>query len=85
MKEVSKKEFKKFYFKYGSEADGWGREYWNDFFENPKRINMKCKVELPASQQETRMMIVNDYSNNEYRMFFFSIDQEEAFFDHPGK
>jgi len=85
MNEITKDEFKEIYFTYGKAEHGWGQEYWDQFFEIPKRQDMKFKVELPASQQKTRMMIVTDYSTNEYRIFFESIDQEEAFFDYPGK
>ncbi len=85
MKEVTKEEFKKIYFKYGKSGEGWDQEYWNKFFESPERKNMKYKVELPANSIENRMMIVTDYSENEYRLFFSSIEQEEAFFDYPGK
>ena len=85
MKEVTKEEFKKIYFKYGKSEDGWNKEYWNEFYQSPKREGMKYMVELPESISESRMMIVDDYGCNEYRLFFFTIEQEEAFFDNPGK
>jgi len=85
MNEVTKVEFKEIYFKYGLADDGWGNEYWDKFYENPKTQNMKYMVKLPANNLKNRMMIVNDYSANEYRLFFVSIDQEEAIFDNPGK
>ena len=85
MKEVTKEEFKLIYFKYGKADEGWGQEYWDKFYENPKNPKMKYMVKLPTSDLEVRMMIINDYSANEYRLFFTSIEQEEAFFDNPGK
>ena len=85
MKEVTKEEFKNIYFKYGLAKDGWGKEYWDKHYENPEKQDMKYKVRLPASNLENRMMIVDDFSTNEHRLFFVSVDQEEAFFDNPGK
>ena len=85
MREVTKEEFKLIYFKYGKTDEGWSQEHWDKLHENPRNENMKYKVKLPTSDLEVRMMIVNDYSANEYRLFFTSIEQEEAFFDNPGK
>ncbi len=79
MKEVTKEEFKSVYFKYGKEDDGWNQEYWDKFYEN--KNDSKFLVELPTNNTKTRMMIVNDFANNEYRLFFVSIDEEEALFD----
>jgi hypothetical protein len=42
-------------------------------------------VQEPATPKHTRMMIVSDFSLNEYRMFFLTEDEEEEFFDYPGK
>ena len=48
--------------------------------EKPKKENMKYFVRLPSNSDESRMMVVADYSANEYRLFFMSEDQEESFF-----
>lgn len=85
MEEVTKEKFKEIYFKYGKSEGGWDQNYWDQFFESPERKSMRYKVELPTSSIECRMMIVTDYSINEYRLFFLSIEREENFFDYPGK
>lgn len=85
MKKVTKEEFKNIYFEYGLAEDGWGKECWDEFYENPKRQNMEYMVKLPANNLESRMMIVADYSTNEYRLFFVSVDQEEHFFNNLGR
>ena len=85
MKEVTKKEFKAIFLKYGKREDGWGKGYWNSHYRFPKKRNMRYLVRLPKNPKENRMMIVNDYSNNEIRLFFMTVDEEEAFFDFPGK
>ena len=83
MKEVGKEEFREIYFRLG--GAGWGREYWEKFYETPKKPGMKYLIEEPPSPQHTRMMIVEDYAVLEYRLFFMTEQAEEAFFDHPGK
>lgn len=80
MEEVTKSTFKKVFFRYGKASDGWGIEYWERTFEHSKSEDMKFLVRLPASDKESRMMIVTDYSNNEHRLFFLTEDQEEDFF-----
>jgi len=86
MKKVSKEYFKEIYFKLGGgSATGWGPEYWNEFFEIEKRPGMKYLVEEPETPQHTRMMIVTDFGNNEYRLFFLTEESEESFFDFPHK
>jgi hypothetical protein len=86
MTEVTKERFKEIYFRLGNGATtGWDLEYWNKFFENEKRSEMKYLVEEPATPAHTRMMIVTDHGRNEYRLFFFTEESEEAFFDFPGK
>jgi hypothetical protein len=86
MKEVTKERFKEIYFKLGGGvATGWSLEYWNKFFENEKRPGMKYLLEEPETPQHTRMMIVTDYGSNEYRLFFFTEEIEESFFDFPGE
>lgn len=86
MKEVTKEEFKEIYFRLGDgAATGWDLEYWNKFFEDEKRPGMKYLLKEPETPEHTRMMIVTDYSRNEYRLFFFTEENEESFFDYPDK
>jgi hypothetical protein len=84
MKEVTKEQFKEIYLRLGGgAATGWDLEYWNRFFEDEKRSGMKYLLEEPETPAHTRMMIVT--GRNEYRLFFFTEDDEESFFDFPGK
>lgn len=80
MQEVTKEEFKEIFLQYGKSSEGWGADYWEKFYEKPKKENMKYFVRLPSNSDESRMMVVADYSANEYRLFFMSEDQEESFF-----
>jgi len=84
MQEVTKEQFRDIYFKLGGgAATGWSAEYWDKFFEKDKRPGMKYLVEEPETQEHTRMMIVADFSVNEYRLFFMTEESEESFFDFP--
>ena len=83
MEKVSKNKFKDTYFKYGKAEDGWGKKYWDNHYENPKNQEIKYFIQLPTNDQENRMMIVD--GKNECRLFFLTVDREEAFFDYPGK
>jgi hypothetical protein len=86
MKEVSKEQFKDIYFSLGGgEASGWGVNYWDEHFEKGDEAGMKYMTQEPESEAHTRMMIVTDYSTNEYRLFFLTVREEEDFFDFPGK
>ena len=86
MKEVTKEQFKAIYFERGGgAAAGWGLEYWNKFFEDEKKAPMKYLLEEPETPEHTRMMIVTDYARNEYRLFFWTEESEESFFDFPDK
>ena len=84
MQEVSKDEFKTIYFQYGKGKDGWTQDYWDQFYESPRREGMTYKVALPKHAEESRMWIVTDYASNEYRLFFMTEESEERFFDFPG-
>jgi hypothetical protein len=53
-------------------------EYWNEFFENEKRPGMKYLIEEPQTPEHMRMMIVTDYGDNEYRLFFLTEESEES-------
>jgi hypothetical protein len=86
MKEVTKEEFEKLYFKLGGgAATGWDLNYWNKFFADNERTDMKYLVEEPETPEHTRMMIVTDNSAKEYRLFFFTEEAEERFFEFPGE
>jgi len=85
MKEVTKKEFKKIYFKYGTKENGWDKECWKQTFERGKDKDMIFKIEEPKSDNYDKMMIVTDYGEREHRLFFFTEESEESFFDYPGK
>ena len=80
MKEVAKEEFKALYFKYGREKDGWGKDYWEHFFEKEPKTPMRYMIEEPESPAHNRMMIVSDYEAKEFRLFFFTEESEESFF-----
>ena len=76
----------KLYFKLGGRAaTGWGRSYWNKFFADNERTDMKYLVEEPETPEHTRMMIVTDYSAKEYRLFFLTEEAEDRFFEFPGE
>jgi hypothetical protein len=84
MKEVTKEQFKEIYLKLGGgDATGWDLEHWNKFFENNQGPAMKYLMEEPQTPEQTRMMIVTDYSTNEYRLFFMTEEAEERFFYFP--
>lgn len=86
MREVTKEEFKRLYFELGGGLrTGWSADYWDLFFEKQKRPNMKYLAQEPETRDHNRMMIVTDFGNNEYRMFFVTEEDEERMFDYPGK
>ena len=86
MKQVIKEEFKKLYFKFGGgAATGWDLNYWNKFFADDEKTDMKYSVEEPETPEHTRMMIVTDFSAKEYRMFFLTEEGEDRFCKFPGE
>jgi hypothetical protein len=85
LKTVSKAEFKEAYFEYGNSKGGYDQNYWDKFFEVERTVPMAYKLQPPASKKHTRMMIVSDYGQREYRMCFLTEDQEERLYDNPGK
>ena len=86
MKEVSKEEFKRVYFELGGgAATGWDLDYWNNFFADDERPDMRYSVEEPETPEHTRMMIVTDSSAKEYRLFFLTEEAEDRFFEFPGE
>jgi len=80
-KEISKEEFKQFYFKYGKLNEGWSQEYGDHFFENEK--DKKYYFAEPESSKYNRMFIVT--GDRIRRMVFLTEEGEESFFDYPGK
>lgn len=80
VKEVTKKEFKEYYFKYGQERDGWTRDYWEHFYENENA--KKFYVDEPETPEENRMFIISDTESE--RMTFMTEEAEERFFTQPG-
>ncbi len=79
--EVTKAEFRNYYFKYATPHSGWTKEYWNQFYENEE--GKRYFFAKPATPQATRMFIVSDHDT--HRMIFLSEDAEESLFDFPGK
>ena len=81
MNEVTKGQFKEYYFRFG----GGSAEYWNKIFEFNQQRPMKYFLDEPKTPKHNRMMIVTDHHTNQYRMFFLTEDEEDDFFDTPGK
>lgn len=79
--EITKQEFKGFYFKYATPNSGWTEEYWNHFYE--QEIGKRYFFTRPESPESTRMFIVSDV--DKHRMIFLTEESEESFFDFPGK
>jgi len=80
MKEGTKEEFKRLYFKFGGGgATGWDLNYWNKFFADNERTDMKYLLEEPETPEHTRMMIVT--SAKECRLFFLTEEAEDRFFE----
>lgn len=80
MKPATKEEFKAIYFKYGRERDGWGRAYWDRFFEPAPKTPMRYAIEEPPSPEHNRMMIVSDFETKEYRLFFMTEEAEDGLY-----
>ena len=84
MKVVTKEDFKKLYFQFGGgPGSGWDLDYWNKFFGENGRTDMKYVVEEPQTPEHNRMMIVTDNSTKEYRLFFLTEEAEDSFFEFP--
>ena len=84
MRQVTKEEFKRLYFELGGgAATGWDLRYWERFFADNQRIDMKYLAEEPETPEHTRMMIVTDSSAKEYRLFFLAEEAEDRFFEFP--
>ena len=84
MREVTKDDFRELYFRLGGgTSTGWDLDYWNSFFEENERTDMRYLAEEPGTPEHTRMLIVTDYGAKEHRLFFLTEDAEEALFEFP--
>lgn len=79
--EITKAQFKDFYFKYATPHSGWTEAYWNQFYEQEE--GKRYFFSPPATPQSTSMFIVSE--GVKHRMIFLTEDAEESFFDFPGK
>lgn len=79
--EITKAEFKVFYFRYATPNSGWTEEYWNHFHKHEE--GKRYFFTNPATPESTRMFIVSD--DDKHRMVFLSEESEESFFDFSGK
>ncbi len=77
MREVTKSEFKRIYFKLGGGRDGWDAAYWKQTFEDDPRPDMSFKVDDPATPRDTTMWIISDFAVNEYRLFFRTAEHSD--------
>ena len=85
MHEATKEQFREIYFRLGGGSRaGWGPDYWEKFFEHDPRPGMKYMVEEPPTPAHNRMMIVSDFSANEYRLFFMTEESEDSFMEFPS-
>jgi hypothetical protein len=83
MKEITKSQFKKLFFKHLTPESGWSRGDWKSLARD-RGFEMKYMVEEPASSEHTRLYIVSDYGSREHRMFFMTLESDEALHEHPG-
>ncbi|SMF04016.1 hypothetical protein SAMN02745866_00322 [Alteromonadaceae bacterium Bs31] len=81
MREVTKSEFKDAYIRYGGLKEGYDLEYWDQQINTAKKTGFKYLLKEPEPENAHRMMLVDDYSSKEIRMFFVSIGQEESIFN----
>ena len=79
--EITKAEFKNFYFKYATPNSGWTEEYWNHFYEQEE--GKRYFFSQPETSDSTQMFIVSD--GDTHRMIFLTEESEESFFDFPGR
>ena len=84
MREVTKSEFKRIYFKLGRSRDGWDAAHWKRTFEDNPRPGMRFMVEDPATSRDTTMWIVSDFGGNEYRLFFRTEEHSDDMLQFPS-
>ena len=78
-REISKDEFKKIYFKYGTESNGWSKSYWKQFFEN--KIVEKYEVTGDPDDDNLSMMIST--GKDECRIILIEDEAIDRFFETP--
>ncbi len=78
-REISKDEFKKIYFKYGTESNGWSKSYWEQFFEN--KIVEKYEVTGDPDDDNLSMMIST--GQDECRIMLMKDEAIDRFFETP--
>ena len=84
MKEITKQEFKKLFYKYATPESGWSRSAWRKSFGRDLGYEMKYKFEEPPSPAHDRLYIVTDSGAREHRMFFMTDEADEAFYDNSA-
>jgi hypothetical protein len=78
MANVSKAEFKSTYFRHGSTAPGWTRDYWAQSFEPLN--DGTWSIDYPETRAHTRMFIMDNSATSEIRMFFLTEESEDSRF-----
>ena len=78
-REVTKQEFKEFFFRHGVArgSGGWTESYWDRFYEHEK--NARYFFTEPAAPDQIRMFISS--GKGEHRIFLLSEEAEESFFE----
>ena len=79
--EVTKQQFKDYYFQYATPDSGWTQDYWNNSFE--KEEGKQYFFTPPATAASTSMFVTADA--NKRRLYFLTDEATESFFDFPGK
>jgi hypothetical protein len=82
VQQVTKAEFRRIYKQFGSEANGWTSQYWDQTFE--PLLDMTWHLAMPVSPNADRMLVVTDFKSHEIRMVFLDEEAEESFFRSPG-
>lgn len=78
-REISKDEFKKIYFKYGTESNGWSKSYWEQFFEN-KAVE---KYEVTGDSEDDTLSMMISTGQDECRIILMDEDAIDRFFEIP--
>jgi len=80
-REITKKEFKELFYKYGvaRKYSGWTEEYWEEVYE--RETNARYFFTEPNSPGENRMFI--DSGKGTHRIFLLTEEAEESLFQSP--
>jgi hypothetical protein len=78
VQQVTKAEFRRIYEQFGSEANGWTSQNWDQNFE--PLFDVTWHLAMPASPSADRMLVVTDFTSHEIRMVFLEEEAEESFF-----